>query len=395
MRVSFSRKTISLVMGGVCIAAISAQANAASQNSAQKPGALLNSAPLAETLSLPNAARSLRITYLSTDGVTGKGLVPVTAEVIVPAGEAAAGGWPIVAWAHGTVGNDDSCAPSLNPYSERNTHYLSEWMKRGFAIVATDYQGLGTPGVHPYLNTRAEAYSVLDSVRAALKSVPGLQNKVMIVGQSQGGGAAFASAAFASTYAPDINVRGTVATGIPYVTPEILSGLLQEAGKSSGYSPLVAYTLLIGSSYAGLHPAFRPEDAFTSKAMPAFKAAAESCLTGLSDTAEKDGLTLANALQPTFVKAMTPAFKTMTYPTLKLAQPLFVGTGTADQDVPPQLQEGLVKAACAAGSTVQAHLYKGLDHSQTVNASLPDSAAFTKAVMAGEPVTPQCTPIPQ
>ncbi|WP_080951442.1 lipase family protein [Gluconobacter oxydans] len=395
MRVSFSRKTISLVMGGVCIAAISAQANAASQNSAQKPGALLNSAPLAETLSLPNAARSLRITYLSTDGVTGKGLVPVTAEVIVPAGEAPAGGWPIVAWAHGTVGNDDSCAPSLNPYSERNTHYLSEWMKRGFAIVATDYQGLGTPGVHPYLNTRAEAYSVLDSVRAALKSVPGLQNKVMIVGQSQGGGAAFASAAFASTYAPDINVRGTVATGIPYVTPEILSGLLQEAGKSSGYSPLVAYTLLIGSSYAGLHPAFRPEDAFTSKAMPAFKAAAESCLTGLSDTAEKDGLTLANALQPTFVKAMTPAFKTMTYPTLKLAQPLFVGTGTADQDVPPQLQEGLVKAACAAGSTVQAHLYKGLDHSQTVNASLPDSAAFTKAVMAGEPVTPQCTPIPQ
>ncbi|MFT8481655.1 MAG: lipase family protein [Gluconobacter cerinus] len=395
MRVSFSRKTISLVMGGVCIAAISAQANAASQNSAQKPGALLNSAPLAETLSLPNAARSLRITYLSTDGVTGKGLVPVTAEVIVPAGEAPAGGWPIVAWAHGTVGNDDSCAPSLNPYSERNTHYLSEWMKRGFAIVATDYQGLGTPGVHPYLNTRAEAYSVLDSVRAALKSVPGLQNKVMIVGQSQGGGAAFASAAFAPTYAPDINVRGTVATGIPYVTPEILSGLLQEAGKSSGYSPLVAYTLLIGSSYAGLHPAFRPEDAFTSKAMPAFKAAAESCLTGLSDTAEKDGLTLANALQPTFVKAMTPAFKTMTYPTLKLAQPLFVGTGTADQDVPPQLQEGLVKAACAAGSTVQAHLYKGLDHSQTVNASLPDSAAFTKAVMAGEPVTPQCTPIPQ
>ncbi|MFT8768053.1 MAG: lipase family protein [Gluconobacter cerinus] len=395
MRVSFSRKTISLVMGGVCIAAISAQANAAPQNSAQKPGVLLNSAPLADTLSLPNAARSLRITYLSTDGVTGKGLVPVTAEVIVPAGVAPAGGWPIVAWAHGTVGNDDSCAPSLNPYSERNTHYLSEWMKRGFAIVATDYQGLGTPGVHPYLNTRAEAYSVLDSVRAALKSVPGLQNKVMIVGQSQGGGAAFASAAFAPTYAPDINVRGTVATGIPYMTPEILSGLLQEAGKSSGYSPLVAYTLLIGSSYAGLHPTFRPEDAFTSKAMPAFKAAADSCLTGLSDMAEKDGLTLANALQPTFVKAMTPAFKTMTYPTLKLAQPLFVGTGTADQDVPPQLQEGLVKAACAAGSTVQAHLYKGLDHSQTVNASLPDSAAFTKAVMAGEPVTPQCTPIPQ
>ncbi|ANQ40311.1 signal peptide-containing protein [Gluconobacter oxydans] len=395
MRASLSCRTLGFVLSGLCFVAASSTAEAATTDKARKAGTLVSSAPLADALSLPDAGKSLRITYLSTDGVTGKGLVPVTAEVIVPAGEAPAGGWPIVAWAHGTVGNDDSCAPSLNPYSARNTHYLSEWMKRGFAIVATDYQGLGTPGVHPYLNTRAEAYSVLDSVRAALKSVPGLQNKIMIVGQSQGGGAAFASAAFAPAYAPDLNIRGTVATGIPYLTPEILSGMLAEAGKAKGYSPLVAYTLLIGSSYSGLNPHFRPEEAFTAKAMPAFKAAETSCLTGLSDLAEKDGLTLANALQPTYAKAMSPAMKGMMYPTLKLAQPLFVGTGTADEDVPTQLQVGLVKAACAAGTVVQAHLYKGLDHSQTVNASLPDSAAFTKAVMAGEPVTPQCTPIPQ
>lgn len=395
MSVSLSRRTMGFALSGLCLVAAFSTAEAAAVDKARKAGALVSSGPLADVLSLPDAGKSLRITYLSTDGVTGKGLVPVTAEVIVPAGEAPAGGWPIVAWAHGTVGNDDSCAPSLNPYSARNTHYLSEWMKRGFAIVATDYQGLGTPGVHPYLNTRAEAYSVLDSVRAALKSVPGLQNKIMIVGQSQGGGAAFASAAFAPAYAPDLNIRGTVATGIPYLTPEILSGMLAEAGKAQGYSPLVAYTLLIGSSYAGLNPHFRPEEAFTPKAMPAFKAAETSCLTGLSDLAEKDGLTLANALQPTYAKAMSPAMKGMMYPTLKLAQPLFVGTGTADEDVPTQLQAGLVKAACAAGTVVQAHLYKGLDHSQTVNASLPDSAAFTKAVMAGEPVTPQCTPIPQ
>ncbi|GAC86431.1 hypothetical protein Gbth_025_036 [Gluconobacter thailandicus F149-1 = NBRC 100600] len=395
MRASLSCRTLGFVLGGLCFVAASSTAEAATTDKARKAGTLVSSAPLADALSLPDAGKSLRITYLSTDGVTGKGLVPVTAEVIVPAGEAPAGGWPIVAWAHGTVGNDDSCAPSLNPYSARNTHYLSEWMKRGFAIVATDYQGLGTPGVHPYLNTRAEAYSVLDSVRAALKSVPGLQNKIMIVGQSQGGGAAFASAAFAPAYAPDLNIRGTVATGIPYLTSEILSGMLAEAGKAKGYSPLVAYTLLIGSSYSGLNPHFRPEEAFTAKAMPAFKAAETSCLTGLSDLAEKDGLTLANALQPTYAKAMSPAMKGMMYPTLKLAQPLFVGTGTVDEDVPTQLQVGLVKAACAAGTVVQAHLYKGLDHSQTVNASLPDSAAFTRAVMAGEPVTPQCTPIPQ
>ncbi|AAW61629.1 Hypothetical protein GOX1891 [Gluconobacter oxydans 621H] len=92
---------------------------------------------------------------------------------------------------------------------------------------------------------------------------------------------------------------------------------------------------------------------------------------------------------------MSPALKAMAFPTLKLAQPLFTGTGTEDRDVPPALQLGLVKAACAADSTVQAHLYKGLDHSQVVNGSLPDSAAFTTTVMTGQPITPQCNPVPE
>ncbi|MBF0860725.1 alpha/beta hydrolase [Gluconobacter kanchanaburiensis] len=366
------------------------------KTTAHKPGALVASAPLADPLGLPDAGRSLRITYLSTNGITGKGLVPVTAEIILPPGPPPEGGWPIVAWAHGTVGVDDSCAPSLNPYSDRNSAYLSTWMKRGFAIVATDYQGLGTPGTHAYLDTRVEAYSVLDSLRAALSSVPDLQNKIMIVGQSQGGGAAVATAAYAPTYAPELDIRGTVATGAPYVTPELLGGLLKAAARpDAGYSPLIDYVFYLAAGLEGHDSRFRPEQAFTSKALAVYRNAAHECLTTLSRQTKDAGLTLQNSLQPTFLKAMSPALQAMTFPTLKLAQPLFTGTGTEDRDVPPPLQLGLVKAACAAGSTVQAHLYKGLDHSQTVNASLPDSATFTTAVMSGKPVSPQCTPIPQ
>lgn len=66
-----------------------------------------------------------------------------------------------------------------------------------------------------------------------------------------------------------------------------------------------------------------------------------------------------------------------------------MGTSELDRYVPPTLQHGLVKAACAAGTTVQVHVYKGLNHVQTVNASLADSAAFTQAVMNGQPVTPE------
>lgn len=109
------------------------------------------------------------------------------------------------------------------------------------------------------------------------------------------------------------------------------------------------------------------------------------------DKVKKDGLNFSNTLKPDFSKALAPALIAMKYPTLKLSRPLFMGTGELDRDVPPPLQFGLVKAACAAGTTVQAHVYKGLNHDQTVNASLADSAIFTKAVMADQPVASDCT----
>jgi alkylhydroperoxidase/carboxymuconolactone decarboxylase family protein YurZ len=123
----------------------------------------------------------------------------------------------------GTVGIADICAPSWQARSYRDVRYLNEWLSQGFAVVATDYQGLGTPGPHPYLKVRPEAYSVLDSVRAVLRDVPGLANKIVIIGQSQGGGAAFATAAFAPDYAPELDIRGSVATGIPYLAPKAIA----------------------------------------------------------------------------------------------------------------------------------------------------------------------------
>ncbi|GAN96008.1 hypothetical protein Geu3261_0045_010 [Komagataeibacter europaeus NBRC 3261] len=387
--------TVAGLLAGICLPALSIGAHAAGASAQAGPGTLSASETLAPSFSLPDAGRSVRITYLSTNGVTDKGLVPVTAEVILPAGKPPAGGWPIVAWAHGTVGVADHCAPSSNPWTERNRRYLSEWMKRGFAVVGTDYQGLGMPGTHAYLDTRVEAYSVLDGVRAALAGVPGLQNKIMIVGQSQGGGAAFASAAFAPGYAPELNIRGTVATGAPYITPELLQQMTALDQARGGYDPVMVYALYLAQGLAGYDPAFRPEDTFTPKAMPAYQAAADLCVHELTDKVRQDGLNFSNSLKPGFLKTLGPALLAMRYPTMKLPQPLFMGTGELDRDVPPPLQFGLVKAACVAGTVVQAHVYRGLDHDQTVNASLPDSAAFTKAVMAGQPVTPQCSPTPE
>ncbi|AOX18905.1 alpha/beta hydrolase [Kozakia baliensis] len=398
MTFRYSSPAIAGLTAALCIATAPFSAHAGTPSAQPQPGSITSVEALNPAFSLPDAGRALKITYLSTNGVTDKGLVPVTAEVILPAGTPPAGGWPIVAWAHGTVGVADHCAPSNNPWTDRNRRYLSEWMKRGFAVVGTDYQGLGTSGTHAYLDTRVEAYSLLDAVRAALGNVPGLQNKIMIVGQSQGGGAAFASAAFSSTYAPELGIRGTVATGAPYITPELMQQMI--AAPASGhteaaYNPVMVYTLYLARGQAVYDPTFRPEDAFTPKAMSAYQAGANLCVYELTDKVKQDGLNFGNSLKPGYSKALAPALAAMKYPTLKLSQPLFMGTGELDRDVPPALQHGLVKAACAAGTTVQAHVYKGLNHDQTVNTSLADSTAFTKAVMDGQPVTPECNPTPE
>ena len=44
---------------------------------------------------------------------------------------------------------------------------LDEFLRAGFAIVGTDYHGLGTPGPHQYVNKTAQVNDVIYSVPAA------------------------------------------------------------------------------------------------------------------------------------------------------------------------------------------------------------------------------------
>ena len=150
------------------------------------------------------AAGSRLLLYRST-GVTGKA-VAVSATLSVPKGRAPKGGWPVISWAHGTTGIADACAPSRGRTSD--PALLERWRRAGYAIVRTDYEGLGTPGEHPYLIGRSEGYAVLDAVRAARKLDRRLGRRVAIAGHSQGGHAALWAAALAPRVTPELRVRG-------------------------------------------------------------------------------------------------------------------------------------------------------------------------------------------
>ncbi|MFT4193744.1 lipase family protein [Ottowia sp.] len=386
MSIASPRRSLASWLAAAALAVLAAGCAGTGGPSASAPGKLLSQEPLDSAAALSEAGQQLRILYNSTDGVSGQGTVQVSGAVFFPKTERPAGGWPVVAWAHGTTGVGDACAPSRNPRSPRDTAYLSAWLREGFVVVATDYQGLGTPGPHPYLHTRAQAYSTLDAVRAAL-TLPGVANQVVLVGQSQGGSAAFGTAGIAPAYAPDVKLLGTVATGTPYLgaTPPDVKRDLDRV------SPQIAYAMYVAVTAKLVQPDFDPASVFLPAAMPAFEASGETCVGPLFQRLTREGRTERNSYQPDGVARVFGIVGPVTgYATLKLAQPVFMGIGGKDVDVPTAMQQALVRDACKAGSHIQAHVYPEMDHSGTVNASLKDSLPFVRSLLAGKPVTSTC-----
>lgn len=354
------------------------------------PGKLLRSEALTPQQSLASAELNLRILYSSTDGLDNLTPVAVSGALFVPKGPAPAGGWPLMAWAHGTVGSADRCAPSLNQRSPRDTRYLNDWLEQGYAIVATDYQGLGTPGLHPYGLTRPLAYGVLDSIRAVGAAPVNVSRRAVVFGQSQGGRAAFATAVMAKDYAPDVEVVGVVATGTPYASAHAQGHSPELENARRSVVPTFAYNLLRLSTVALLDPSFVPADYLAERALPAFRASQDECLHAIEQRVVADGLTFNNSFKRSPKAALDRVGREAAYPTLKTDIPVFLGTGGKDRDVFVPGQQALVRDACKAGDRVEWHFYPALDHSGAVNGSLGDSTGFVRRAFAGEAIKGNC-----
>jgi pimeloyl-ACP methyl ester carboxylesterase len=366
------------------------------------PGKLLRSEPLPETIGLASAGRQLRILYTSTSGFDSKTPIVVSGALFLPKGKAPKGGWPVIAWAHGTVGLADICAPSWAGRSYRDTVYLNRWLEQGYAVVATDYQGLGVPGPHPLINIPAISYGVLDSIRAAVNGVPEIANNAVIVGQSQGGAAAFGAASYAPTYAPEIHLKGAVGTGVIYNRSPDLPPLPPPPVKPNPnvFDEAIVYSLFGFVVAQQFDSTLQFSDMFTEKGTALAEKARTSCLAAVEADAQFGAFTRAETFLATpgehyrrfLASADERAARYGRYPTLKLEVPIFIGTGASDLTPSALNQLTLMKDACAAGSVVEGHVYAGLGHSATVNASLRDSIPFVRKLFAGEKIAPVCEP---
>jgi hypothetical protein len=347
----------------------------------ERPGVMLREEPIQAQPELTHAGLAERVLYSSTDLRWHAGIVPVSGTLFLPKGEPTAGGWPLVAWAHGTLGVADRCAASWSGHKPRDAVYINRWLDSGFAVVASDYQGLGGPGPHPYLIWEAEGRSVLDAVRAALSAhADKLAKKVFVTGQSQGSGAALGATRIAPTYAPDVPLLATVATGVvstfpdgPYKAPTRIN------------SPVYVTLSTLGGGLPDEGPS---ADALaTDKGKMLLKVAREACTAEMRALAEKEDITAANAFVEPIEARLTPVTDMSV---TRLPVPVMLGTGLSDTTLVPRRQYGAVKAFCAAGSDLVWKTFPGATHNGGLNASFPDALAFFRDALAGRKVQSNC-----
>ncbi|MFI6363910.1 lipase family protein [Nocardia sp. NPDC050630] len=234
-------------------------------------GAIVRAEPAPLAMSAPGQpgivpAAATRFMYVSSD--THDAPTAVVGTYLQPSVPwTGPGERPLIAYAGGTKGQGDQCAPSklmsqivqadpspLDIIFEYDLVAIRSLLNRGVAIVVTDYHGLGTPDVHDYLNRKSQAYAVLDSARAALQ-LPGTGlnpgTPVILYGYSQGGMASAGAAELQSSYAPDLNVRGAYVGG-PVVDDEYFIGY--NDGRPD-FAPAIAWTL---NGIAADYPETRP-----------------------------------------------------------------------------------------------------------------------------------------
>lgn len=324
-------------------------------------------------------ARANRLLLYRSNSPNGKAIV-VSGTVAIPRGRSPRGGWPVLTWGHGTRGLADGCAPSKGYGAfASETRLLERWLARGYAVVRTDYEGLGTPGVHPFLVGRSQARGMLDAVRAARKAYRGIGRRTIVAGESQGGQAALWAAADAPAWTPELRVRGTLA--FAPVSQLRQQGELFPTLESAPPS-FSAYAAMIMRGVEAVNPGLRIASLLSDRTRPLYPFVDEECQSRLTQPDRfgpvrpreffREGADLAPALA---------ALEANDAGNLRIRHPVHLAQGTADGTVFKPFTDELVRELRGNGARVAYAEYEGAGHGNDlleVAAVQRDALAFAR-----------------
>lgn len=384
-----------------------------------------------ETLDEASSIKVMTYNMVNVQGKTAK----ATAMVLFPKVTQPKDGYRVVVWEHGTLGVGDSCAPTNNNLGTRFKDPLAKsLLAAGYVIIAPDYEGMGTAGIHPYLHLESEAKSAISAVQAAQDHYGNALNKSwMSVGQSQGGQGSLGTAQYANN---DKNYLGAVA-GAPassldkiifQVAPvalldaenkELEAGVSlayrAEKGSVGAYATLLSYAAFAAVGIKASDPRFDYREIFADTRSQDIAALAEGttgenglCLDS-TDPVNKPEDSIRYRFVQDIVKYLTenPTKKLLDYPglnkerfyaspqitkflkesqpgTVKIDKPILIIQGTLDMSVPYPVTEAMYKAMLAQGTNVEFLPAVGASHTAAIVEKNPELVAFIKQNMPAQ-----------
>lgn len=341
-----------------------------------RPGTLIAADPVAGA---PAGAQAWRIRYWSSDdrgrpvAVTGMALAP----------PAAAAPRPVLAWTHGTWGIAENCAPSLSPNFYKATAAIDA-VRRGYVVVAPDYQGLGSPGPHPFLVGPAAARNTLDAVRAAQAIAgAGAGKRFAVWGESQGGHAALWTGQEARRYAPELELTGVAAT----VPPTDLVRNMREARDPNARAFFLAYIIDSWSDHYRI-PMERLVKPGTARVV---RALSQKCI--VLDSRPKLAtllgiLSLRRDLKPIDLGRIQPWARYAQANSVAArppGAPLFIAASDGDVLVNANVTADYVRRACAAGARLRFVRLAKADHVATTKETAAQTLDWIDDRFAGRP----------
>lgn len=298
--------------------------------------------------------KSWQIIYQS-ENATGE-TIAVSGTVLVPRKRWWYGPRPIVGYSVGSRGLGDQCAPSFT--MSKGTDYESslvlKLLRKGWAVAVSDYEGLGTPGIHTFMVGQSQGRVALDVIRAALQlNEAKLSRKapIALMGYEQGGTSASWAAQLAAQYAPELNIVAAVVGGV--------SADLEENGRyldGTLYMGMALMTSIgLNTSYSDLNL----ESFLNDKGQELLSKSEDVCIVDPDDIPTKlctmfksvDDLTLTNPFDnPQWQYRMGEQKLGLIPPTM----PVLLYHATRDPLVPYEPAEKLHKDWCNLGVNVKA-----------------------------------------
>ncbi len=310
------------------------------------------------------AYRVLYRTQKANDDITfTSGMIFVPATI-------AASPRPVVAWAHGTLGGGDNCAPSRQeqPVSSSRLPWINSMLAKGWIVTATDYAGLGTPGISEYLVGKSEAHDVLNSVRAVSYIANNNSGKQYAIwGHSQGGHSALFSSLYASEYMPEYQLVGTSASA-----PAAQLESLLNAQYDTLASWVIGPQLVAGWKTA--YPTLSTYNIINSKVQDQYVKLSRQCIAESSVSGIVRQKTGQRFFTSDFLNnsRWQDIIKMQTAPVLPKAIPIQISESLSDQVVLPATTAQYISRACAAGSNINTLWINNVSHQQIPSVISPN-----------------------